>query len=75
MNKWYYYVATIFDTTPSSVINGICSTDDAYFPVAKQMWFLAEQRGISAKKVVITFFAEVSETEYNNYKRIVDKKD
>ena len=39
------------------------------------MRFLAEQRGISPRKIVISFFAEVSETEYNDYKRIVDKKD
>ena len=42
--------------------------------VAEQMRFLAEHRGISPTDVVISFFAEVSETEYDNYKRIVDKK-
>lgn len=75
MNKCYYYVAIIFEDTPSSVISGVFFTEDEHFPIAKQMQFLTEQRGISPRKVVITFFAEVSETEYNDYKRIVDKKD
>nr|WP_177831907.1 hypothetical protein [uncultured Prevotella sp.] len=74
MKKCYYYVATIFDSNPSGVIDGVLSTKDEHFPVAEQMRFLAEQRGISPTNVVITFFAEVSETEYDNYKRIVDKK-
>ena len=74
MKKCYYYVATIFDSNPSSVIDGVLSTKDEHFPVTEQMRFLAEQRGISPTDVVITFFAEVSETEYDNYKRIVDKK-
>ena len=74
MKKCYYYVATIFDDSPSSVISGVFLTEDEHFPVAKQMQFLAEQRGISPRKVAITFFAEVSETEYDDYKRIVDKK-
>ena len=75
MEKYYYYVATIFDDSPSSVISGVFLTEDEHFPLAKQMRFLAEQRGISPRKIVISFFAEVSETEYNDYKRIVDKKD
>ena len=53
---------------------GVLSTEDKHFPVAEQMRFLAEQRGISPTNVAITFFAEVGETEYDNYKRIVDKK-
>jgi hypothetical protein len=47
MKKCYYYVATIFDSNPSGVIDGVLSTKDEHFPVAEQMRFLAEQRGIS----------------------------
>lgn len=75
MEKYYYYTATTFDRNPCSVINGIFATKDEHFPVAKQMQFIAEQKGISPRKVAITFFAEVSGTEYDNYKRIFDKKD
>lgn len=68
MMKYYYYVATIFDDSPSSVVSGVFFAEDDCFPIAKQMRFIAEQKGISPRKVVITFFAEVSKTEYDDYK-------
>ena len=36
MKKCYYYVATIFDSNPSGVIDGVLSTKYEHFPVAEQ---------------------------------------
>lgn len=43
MKKCYYYVATIFDSNPCGVIDGVLSTKDEHFPVAEQMRFLADK--------------------------------
>ena len=36
MKKCYYYVATIFDSNTSGVIDGVLSTKDEHFPGSLQ---------------------------------------
>lgn len=65
--KYYYFVAKVQTNT---AINEVCSTwettnDD--FPLMYIRKYLAEHENVPRKRVVISFYKEITETNYKAY--------
>ena len=75
MGKYYYWTANTFEDDGIHVINGAHYVDSGDFPISLVMQNVAEDCGIAAKSVLITFFAEISEKEFKKFKNIVNNRD
>ena len=67
MNKYYYFVATVRTDTDISLYCGTWETSDDDFPLMYIRKGIAKQLNVPTKRVVITFYNEITETNYKAY--------
>lgn len=67
MNKYYYFVATVHTDTDISLYCGTWETSDDDFPLMYIRKRIAKQLNVPTKRVVITFYNEITETNYKAY--------
>lgn len=67
MNKYYYFVATVHTDTDISLYSGTWETSDDDFPLMYIRKRIAKQLNVPTKRVVITFYNEITETNYKAY--------
>lgn len=65
--KYYYFVATIDIGTAISLYSGTCETSDDDFPLMYTRKRIAKQLNVPTKKVVISFYNEITKTNYKAY--------
>lgn len=67
MNKYYYFVTTVHTDTDISLYCGTWETSDDDFPLMYIRKRIAKQLNVPTKRVVITFYNEITETNYKAY--------
>lgn len=67
MNKYYYFVASVDTDTDISLYCGTWETSDDDFPLMYIRKRIAKQLNVPTKRVVITFYNEITETNYKAY--------
>ena len=67
MNKYYYFVAHVDTGTGICLYCGACKTSDDDFPLMYTRKRIAKQLNVPVERVVITFYNEITETNYKAY--------
>lgn len=67
MEKYYYYVATIWSNTGLLSTKGTLSTTEDDFPLRFLENYLANKNKTSRKYIIITFYKEVTKETYKSY--------